>query len=52
MDSSFAGPILGRSIGGKIFNGPGPNHEVLGKVEKDGLVTINGRTEDRVWLSV
>lgn len=52
MDASFIGPILGRSLGGKIYNGPGKNHDVLGKLQKDGTVTINGRTEDRVWLSI
>ncbi len=52
MDSTFVGPIVGRSIGGKIYNGPGKNHDILGKVEKDGLVTLTGRTEDRVWISI
>lgn len=52
MDSTFVGPIVGRSVGGKIYNGPGKNHDILGKVEKDGLVTLTGRTEDRVWLQI
>jgi len=52
MDSTFVGPIIGRSVGGKIYNGPGKNHDILGKVEKDGLVTLTGRTEDRVWLQI
>ena len=52
MDSTFVGPIVGRSVGGKIYNGPGKNHDILGKVEKDGLVTLTGRTDDRVWLQI
>jgi hypothetical protein len=52
MDSTFQGPIVGRSLGGKIYNGPGKNHDVLGKLQKDGAITILGRTDDRVWLSV
>lgn len=52
MDMSFIGPIVGRSIGGKIYNGPGKNHDVLGRLQQDGAVTINGRTEDRIWLSI
>ena len=52
LDIKFNGPINGRSIGGKIYNGPGKNHDVLGKVQKDGVVSIVGRTEDRIWLSV
>jgi uncharacterized protein YgiM (DUF1202 family) len=39
-------------LGGTIYNGPGKNHDVLGKLEKGGIMVINGRTEDRVWLSV
>lgn len=52
LDMKFNGPINGRSLGGKIYNGPGKNHDVLGKVQKDGVVSIVGRTEDRIWLSV
>ena len=52
MDVSFNGPIVGRSIGGKIYNGPGKHHDELGRVQQDGAVTIIGRTEDRVWLSI
>lgn len=52
MDCTFQGPMAGRSLGGTIYNGPGHNHDVLGKLQRDGVVTIVGRTEDRVWLSV
>ena len=52
LDANFKGPISGRSLGGKIYNGPGKNHDELGKIEKDGAVQILARTEDRVWLSV
>ena len=33
MDVSFTGPIVGRSIGGKIYNGPGKHHDELGTVQ-------------------
>jgi hypothetical protein len=52
MDVSFQGPIVGRSIGGKIYNGPGKHHDELGRIQQDGAVTIMGRTEDRAWLSI
>jgi hypothetical protein len=32
MDVTFHGPIVGRSIGGKIYNGPGKHHDELGRV--------------------
>ena len=52
MDTSFNGPIVARSIGGKIYNGPGKNHDVFGRLTQDGVITIIGRTEDRVWLNI
>lgn len=33
MDVYFTGPIVGRSIGGKIYNGPGKHHDELGRVQ-------------------
>jgi len=32
MDVTFHGPIIGRSIGGKIYNGPGKHHDELGRI--------------------
>ena len=52
FDSQFKEPIQGRSLGSKIYNGPGKNHDVLGKVQKDGIVLILGRTQDRAWLNI
>jgi hypothetical protein len=32
MDMQFQGPLAARSIGGKIYNGPGKNHDVMGRL--------------------
>eukprot|EP00347_Sterkiella_histriomuscorum_P015755 403355803 len=52
LDQNFKGPIQGRVLGCELYNGPGHNHDLLGKLEKDGIVQILARTEDQVWVQV
>ncbi len=42
----------GRSLGCWLHSNPGKEFEKLGRVEKDGLLTIKGTTCDGFWLKV
>ena len=35
LDPTFKTPYQARSLSCKVYNGPGKNHDVLGKIEKD-----------------
>jgi len=49
---TFPKPLFARSLGSKVFSGPGLNHQVLGKLTKDGVVTIKGQNWNGTWLRV
>lgn len=41
-----------RCLGSWAYTGPGFDNEVMGKIEKDGIVKILNCSEDRIWHSV
>lgn len=41
-----------RCLGSWAYNGPGYDNEVIGKIEKDGIVVILNSTMDLIWHSV
>ncbi len=44
MDSSFIGPIQARTLGSNVYSGPGINHQFIGKLEKNGIITVTAKT--------
>ena len=41
-----------RWLGSWVYTGPGFENEVIGKIEKDGVVYILNSTNDLIWHSV
>lgn len=41
-----------RCLGSWAYTGPGLENEILGKIEKDGVVQVKGSTIDCVWYRV
>jgi len=52
MDPNFSGVVQARSLECQVHNGPGPHYDVLGHIEKDGVVQLTGRTADGVWSQI
>ncbi|CDW83015.1 UNKNOWN [Stylonychia lemnae] len=52
LDPQFKGPSQARCLGCNVFNGPGNNHDKLGRLEKDGVVNVLNRTIDQTWVQV
>jgi uncharacterized protein YgiM (DUF1202 family) len=45
-------PLQFRALGCWVYSGPGVNHDVLGKVEKDGIINVVGQSDDGVWALI
>jgi len=52
IDTAFTEEHQVRSLGCWVYNGPGPNHDKLGRIEKNGIVTVTGKTKDNIWTRV
>lgn len=52
LNKHLPGKKKARCLGSWAYNGPGYDNEVIGKIEKDGIVTILNSTMNLIWHSI